>query len=221
MASPDTHLHDAAVVPRALVAVGRGLAFGLGLTWLSIGLSAGPSSSFSGGRQSAAVFRSQAETSSRLSEEQALELRRSRDRGYLVNAPARDLVWAETTPSPTTTMVMRFERAEPRADAAELAKATESPETRFGPLDAPETSFFEDLPPLPIPLPQSPLEEEEGEDYVVPRRSSVLDEGFVDWVTQGVDESKLEVPFQLPSGADPVDFTPPSERVRLRYRDEP
>jgi hypothetical protein len=52
-------------------------------------------------------------------------------------------------------------------------------------------------------------------------KKSVIDENFVNWVTHRMRNSKVEVPFQLPTEVNSEEETAPTERVRVRYRVEP
>lgn len=145
--------------------------------------------------------------------------------GYLETGPARPLVWADNGMSATSTVVLRFETraaqpppvsTNPAAPDSQFSFSTESDpsqtmvgefETRS--LGSRPATVVETAPPAEPPKPEPP-----------PSRS-VLDERFLNWVTRRIDDTKVEIPFQLPTEPSEGEMIAPTERVRVRYREEP
>jgi len=147
--------------------------------------------------------------------------------GYLAAGPGRPLRWASPVESATSTVVLRFERSDrsgrsenrnlAAADAAPLSlEANGEPD---GVLMAEDSTTYrmqsEQLSPVEVAV-----EEPEAESPPATRRS-VLDEKFVNWVTRRMDDTKVEIPFQLPTETTEGEPVAPTERVRVRYRTEP
>lgn len=145
--------------------------------------------------------------------------------GYLAAGPGRPLRWASPVESATSTVVLRFERSDrsrsgnrnlAAADAAPLSlEANDEP---GGVLVAEDSTTYrlqsEQLPPVEVAV-------EEPEEAPPATRRSVLDEKFVNWVTRRMDDTKVEIPFQLPTETTEGEPVAPTERVRVRYRTEP
>ena len=142
--------------------------------------------------------------------------------GYMANLQTRPLRWGHTRAVATTTTVLRFgprslevlEDLPPPPPEETMQISREEIVTT---LDSRET--YQDI--LPQVEVATITDELAGqvETEPLPQRT-ILDDKFVTWVTRRIDDSKVEVPFQLPTenNTEPV---APTERVRVRYRVEP
>lgn len=139
--------------------------------------------------------------------------------GYLRTGPARPLLWVDTSPVATTTLVLRFE--EKKIETPEFSTATLGEETPMG--------YFDEISGQPMTLVADRNERSMGATEaaeVVPEPSKVddrilMNQRFVNWVTQRTDDAKVEIPFMLPSDPNLEEPAAPTERVRVRYRTEP
>jgi hypothetical protein len=148
-----------------------------------------------------------------------------RSSGYLASGAARPLRWDQPVDAATSTLVLRFETEDDKSETARralIASAAEAREMRLEESalrslmvmeEPPRVELVSASPPEPVPMPEEASEP--------PARGGVLDEQFVNWVTRRIGETKVEIPFQLPTEATEGDRVAPTERVRVRYRVEP
>lgn len=152
----------------------------------------------------------------------AFEAEEPAARGYLAEGPARPLQWREETEAATTTTVLRFGEN----------RVTVSHGSTIAPQQNNDTVRIEAAPSREVVMPA--IYEETAPEIVVedlsavtetaPERAgrrSVLDEKFVNWVTRRIDDTKVEIPFTLPTEPGEGEPVAPTERVRVRYREEP
>jgi hypothetical protein len=140
--------------------------------------------------------------------------------GYLVSAPGRPLLWDQASPIATTSEVLVFRDERPLESDLDVfspqageGSAESKPLDTVSAVNAYETAVEE------AGAEQGPAMSESVASNG--RRGSILDEKFVNWVTRRIDETKVEIPFNLPTEGSIVEPVAPTDRVRVRYRVEP
>lgn len=142
--------------------------------------------------------------------------------GYLARAQSQSLRWDQSRPSATETTVLHFgprklEKLESEPPPPVADTVAFSHEERATTLDSNETVQDITAEVSSITIADLYAQNEKPEPV---KEKAIIDEQFVNWVTRRMGDSKVEVPFQLPTenNAEPV---APTERVRVRYRVEP
>lgn len=142
--------------------------------------------------------------------------------GYLRNGVARPLRWAEEPDRSTSMVVLRFENNGVTVSQPGISSQTETEPTVMHETDSPPPVVVRrEVEPTVVVTEQPPVAVAATETPEQPTRPTVLDENFVNWVTRRIDETKVEIPFQLPTDPGGGDLITPTERVRVRYREEP